>query len=278
MGGSDSPFATGETPSSSVETSTTGEPQANYKRAVSSLPLGQLDALPPEERRRAAQKRGLEWPTTDEARDRLEETIFDVMRHEDDRIIDAPTSLGKSFTVASTRWGARDDLTGDRPVIHLSQTRDARDEAVATARDEGGEYFVLKSRHEACPVAAGDHDPDPEGTNENQVITIEGQPASEWIQEMCDGRGLPFSAVHRHLEEHNDQGVEMPCTHDGECAAIKQWDEWRDGDHPLTIATHNFAHVPGVRTATNVIFDEEVDFAAELSTDRVRRGCRSLPS
>jgi hypothetical protein len=92
---------------------------------------------------------------------------------------------------------------------------------------------------------------------------------------MCDGRGLPFSAVHRHLEEHNDQGVELPCTHDGACPAIEQWDEWREGDHPLTIATHNFAHVPGLRTATNIVFDEEVDFAAELSTDRVRRAVRA---
>ncbi|MFT4891892.1 MAG: hypothetical protein ACI9YT_002827, partial [Halobacteriales archaeon] len=60
------------------------------------LPLGQLDALDPRERRRAAKKRGLDWPTTDEARDRLEETVHDVLRHEDDRVIDAPTSLGKT--------------------------------------------------------------------------------------------------------------------------------------------------------------------------------------
>lgn len=39
------------------------------------LSFGQLDALTPDERGRAARKRGLDWPTTEEARDRLKETI-----------------------------------------------------------------------------------------------------------------------------------------------------------------------------------------------------------
>lgn len=269
MGG-DSPFANTDTEPDPTPTSSTSD--ANYARPVSTLPLGQLDALEPADRRRAAKKRGLSWPTTDDAREQLFETIATVMREADDRIVDAPTSLGKSYTIAATRWGARDDITGERPVIHLSQTRDARDEAIEAAREDGGEYFVLRSRDEACPVAAGDHDPDPEETDDDRVvITIDGEPASEWIHEMCDGRGLPFSVVHRHLEEHNDQGVELPCKADGECPAIEQWDEWREGDHPLVLATHNFAHVPGLRAHNNIVIDEEPDFIAELSTDRVRR-------
>lgn len=133
MGG-DSPVASDTQPDREPASSS----EASYARTVSALPLRQLDTLSPSERKRAARKRGLEWPSTSEARDRLFDTIATVMRHEDDQVIDAPTSLGKSHTVAATRWGARDDLTGSKPVVHLSATRKARDEAAATARAEGG--------------------------------------------------------------------------------------------------------------------------------------------
>jgi len=270
-------------PETITEASTAEAPSATgatYERAVSALPTGQLDALGPEERRRAARKRGLKWPSTDEARGELFDTLADVLRNEDDRVIDAPTSLGKSHTVAATRWGARDDLTDDRPVVHLSATRKARDEAATTAREEGGEHIVLKSRHEACPVAAGDHDPDPEEIDDEAdaedrvVITMNGEPASEWLDSMCnteDGRGLPFSAAHRYLDQHNDQDADLPCHDDGECPAIHQYTRLREGDHPLVVATHNFAHVPGLRTDTNVVIDEEPDYTVDLGTDRVRR-------
>jgi len=255
--------------------------------ATSALPLGQLDSMAPAERRRAARKRGLEWPTTDEARDRLFETIAEVMREGDERVVDAPTSLGKTYTIASTRWGAREDITDDSQVVHLLATRDARDEAVEVAEEDGGEYFVLEARHEACPVAAGDHDPHPESDDDRVTITIEGEAASEWLAHKCDAKGIPFSAAHRYLEEHNDQGTKLPCcrstptTYDedegdfdeGEssgCPAITQWDTLREGDHPLVIATHNFAHVPGLRMRTNLVFDEEPDFVQDLSTSRVR--------
>ncbi|WP_299237532.1 hypothetical protein [Natronomonas sp.] len=100
MGGSDSPHASDEDPTPATTSTPT---EANYERAVSALPVGQLDALTPDDRRRAARKRGLEWPSTDAAREELFETLADVLRHEDDRVIDAPTSLGKSHTVAATR-------------------------------------------------------------------------------------------------------------------------------------------------------------------------------
>jgi DNA-binding transcriptional ArsR family regulator len=251
---------------------------------VSVLPLAQLDALPPDERRRAARKRGLEWPTTDEARDRLEDAIFEVMREEDHRVVDAPTSLGKTHTVAATRWGARDDVTGDRPVVHLLETRDARDEAREIAREHGGRHLVLEARHEACPVAAGNYDPDAvEDDDEKEAITVEGQPASEWLDAVCDGRGIPFSSAHQYLKEHNDQDRTLPCcrgsdtTYDQderkptECSAILQWERYREGDYPLVIATHNFAYAPGIRHRNNIVVDEEPDYAQDLTMERVRR-------
>jgi hypothetical protein len=276
MGG-DSPLASNDQPAPSTDV-----PDASRGVATptSVLPLAQLDALSPGARRRAARKRGVQWPDTDEVRDRLQETIFEVIRHEDKRVVDAPTSAGKSYTIDSTRWGARDDITADRPVVHLLPTRDARDEAAEVARVEGGEHFVFRARHEACPVAAGDYDPQPnddegEDSSQDLELTIDGQPASEWLQEICDGRGVAFSDAHWWLEEHNDQGVELPCAHDGEydggCDSILQWEEWRNNDYPLVIATHNFAHVPGLRNRTNMVIDEEPDFSHDLSTGRAKQ-------
>jgi len=263
---------------------------------TSSLPLGQLDALAPDERRRAAQKRGLSWPTTREARDKLFATIGEAMRHEDETVIDAPTSLGKSHTVVTTPWAAEQHqaTTGGQPVVHLSATRDARDEAIEAAREAEVDYFALRSRHEACPVAAGDHDPEHCQESDRQPVTIRGEPASEWLTDMCEGRGIAFSAAHRFLERHNDQGTKLPCcrgsktTYDkeegdfddgepSECPAIKQWEDLRDirdsntRDLSVIIATHNFAHVPGLRAHTNVVIDEEPDFTADISKDRIER-------
>ncbi|PGF16168.1 hypothetical protein CP556_08615 [Natrinema sp. CBA1119] len=238
------------------------------ERAVSALPIGQLDALEPADRRRFAKKRGLEWPSTDSAREELFDTIAEVIRNEDVRIVDAPTSLGKSYTIASTRWGARTEITGERPVVHLLETRDARDEAVDVAEEHGGEYHVLLGRHEACPVCAGDHD---------EEITINGEPASEWLDRQCEGKGMAFSAAHRYLAENNDQGATLPCSEESQCTAIAQWDEYREGPDgaleywPLVIATHNFGYAPGLRMHNNIVVDEEPAFEQELSTDRIRR-------
>jgi len=248
---------------------------------TSTLPLKQLDALPPAARRRAARKRGLDWPNTDDARERLFDTIKEIIANEDHRIVDAPTSLGKSFTSAATRWAVHDEATGERPVVHLLETRDARDEAVEAANEHGGSFMVLRSRHEACPVAAGDHDPrevhecDDE---DRQLVTVDGEPASHVIDRLCEGKGIPFSVAHQFVENHNDQGVDMPCETDGHCEAIAQWDRYRDGptddglDYwPLVIATHNFAYAPGLRQANNVIVDEQPDYRQDLTTDRIRR-------
>ena len=275
-------------PSSSSSTKSSGPAMPE-----SALPLGALEHLSHADRKRAAKKRGLTWPSTRDARDRLFATMTEVMRHEDSAVVDAPTSLGKSYTVATTPWNADSTLsevTGDSPVIHLQATRDARDEAIEAAADAGLDWFALQSRHEACPVAAGDHDPHPEEDDDREVITIGGVPASEWLEARCDGQGLPFSAAHRHLEKHNDQGTKLPCcrgsptTYDkeegefdegeeAECPAIAQWEEWRDRRDGLDVvfATHNFAHVPGLRMGTNVILDEEPDFVQDLTKERVER-------
>ncbi|WP_276249179.1 winged helix-turn-helix transcriptional regulator [Haladaptatus sp. YSMS36] len=249
---------------------------------VSALPLARLMALDPSERKRAARKRGLDWPTTAEARDRLRNRIFQAMRHGEDVVIDAPTALGKTYTVATEPWLNHSDVTDASPVVHFSETREARDNAAASSRDVTGvTAATLKGRKERCPVARGDHDPADANDDEDPdvVITMDGTPASAWFDAVCDGRGVPFSTAHAYLAKRNDQGIEPPCCEgDAECPAKSQWNGVpRDDDSGETTidvvhATHQFANVPSLVRNCNVVFDERPDFTLDISNDRIQRG------
>lgn len=250
---------------------------------VSALPLERLDALDADEARRYAKKHGVEWPTTDEARRRLRDRILTAVRHQEDVVLDAPTALGKSYTVATEPWLRHADVTDESPVIQFAETREARDQSFQASQDAGVDAVRLLGRSEACPVAAGRCDPaeNEEDDDPDTVITLGGVAASEWFSAVCDGRGVPFSVAHRYLAEHNDQTADLPCEHGPEdepstCPAISQWEGVpRDDEGRAAVdvihATHQFAHVPSLRSGTNMIFDERPGFGADLAHDRVRR-------
>lgn len=78
--------------------------------------------------------------TTEEARNRLEDTVFSALRAGENTLIDAPTALGKSHTVATTRWRDYPEVTGGQPVVHFHATTDAREDAIEKSRNDfGGE-------------------------------------------------------------------------------------------------------------------------------------------
>jgi hypothetical protein len=248
---------------------------------VSTLPLARLSVLDPSERKRAARKRGLDWPTTSEARDRLRNRLIQAMRRGENVVLDAPTALGKTYTVATEPWLNHSEVTGESPVVHFSETREARDDAVESTRSATGvTAATLKGRKERCPVARGAHDPaDDDEDNPDIVITMDGTPASAWFDAVCDGRGVPFSTAHAYLVERNDQGVEPPCCEgDTECPAKTQWngiprdDETGETTVDIVHATHQFANVPGLIRNCNVVFDERPDFTLDISNDRIQRG------
>jgi hypothetical protein len=247
---------------------------------VTALPFGALDALDPDERKRAVRRRGVDWPDTADAREQLRDTVFRELRAGNRTVIDAPTALGKSYTVATEPWLRRSSTTGDAPVVHLHATTDARDEAAAETRQSNATGAVLKGRKERCPLAAGDHDPPDDPAAEDapdQVVTVDGVPAGEWFDRQCDEKGLPFSTAHAIAHERNDQGFEdLPCAGDGDCPAVAQWDglpRTDDGEPAQDVihATHEFAYVPSLRSHTNVVVDEQPDFTADLAQDQVRR-------
>jgi len=245
---------------------------------VAPIPLGRLDALDDDARRRLARKRGVDIPSTDDARDRLRDAVFRELRAGNTTVLDAPTALGKSYTIATEPWGRRESTTGAAPVIQFHQTRDARDEAAKATADSSATGATLLGRKEASPVARGDHDrpedPDAEDAPD-QVVTIDGEDASDWFDRMCDDRGLPFSTALAIARGRNDQGLEELPPFGEEDPAVAQWDDLpRDDDGEPAVdvihATHQFAHVPSLRTHTNVILDEQPDYRIDLSDQQVR--------
>ncbi|MFC7059792.1 hypothetical protein [Halovenus salina] len=250
--------------------------------AVAPLPLALLDRLTGEERERAARKRGLNIPTTDDARTRLRDAVFRELRAGNTTVLDAPTALGKSHTVATEPWRRRGDVTGEAPVVHLHATTDARDDAASKTRDSGANGAVLKGRKEISPLARGDHDPRAvaEGDEDRQVVTIDGEPASQWLDRQCDEKGLPFSTALTLARERNDQDLDDLPPEGQEDPAVAQWNgipRTEDGDPAKDVihGTHQFAYVPSLRRHTNVILDEQPDFTVEVSDERIQRGVSS---
>jgi len=245
---------------------------------VAPLPLDRLDALAVADRERAARKRGLSIPSTDDARADLRDAVFRELRAGNRTVLDAPTALGKSYTVATEPWRIRESTTGGAPVVQLHPTREARDDAARATAGTAATGATLLGRKEASPVARGDHDPteDPDAEDApDTVVTIDGEPASEWFDRMCDAKGLPFSTALAIARDRNDQGLDELPPFGEDDPAVAQWKDLpRDDDGEPAVdvihATHQFAYVPSLRSHTNLILDEQPDFRLDLTQDRVR--------
>ncbi|GAB3321944.1 hypothetical protein [Haloplanus salinarum] len=203
--------------------------------------------------------------TTDEAQDRLKDTIFSALNSAENTIVNAPTSLGKSHQIATTAWREYPEVTGSNLVIHIHQTTDARREAVERSKaTDGVEFEVFEGREDCCPVAAGDFD--------HELTAPHGLAPSEWFDWMCDVRKIGFAKAHSQLE-----GVcDCPCSEQGKCPSLKQW--WqtlRDEDGRPTVdvvhTTANFAHVAELIDGANLVFDERPDYALTLGDTELQQ-------
>jgi hypothetical protein len=209
--------------------------------------------------------------TTDEARDRLEDTLFFALESASDTLINAPTALGKSHTVATTPWRDHPDITGEKPVIHIHQTTDARDDAIEDVPDLIDDH-VLRGREEACPVARGDYD--------DELTAPDGSNPSDWFNQKCNVERISFSHVHIRLRKALGY---LPCNQEGNCPAGSQWQEWTTEDddprYDVIHATQKFAFVNGLIDEANVIFDEQPDFEMSLTDghrDHLRQAISNL--
>lgn len=199
------------------------------------------------------------FPSTGELRDLLHEHIFDALREQHYVVIESPTGSGKSFTNATQEWRKHPGVTGGKQVIQLSPTKESRDQAAEESDKSGVKHFVLLGREEACPVAAGEYDDE---------LSVNEEPASEWLARKCNLHGFTFSEAKALLIEKNDQDLaELPCCEgDDKCRSLTQWESIRDSlngepEYDVIHATHQFAFVPSLRYETNLLIDELPSFA-----------------
>lgn len=189
--------------------------------------------------------------TTSEARDRLEDTLFSALEGGENTLIDAPTSLGKTYQIATTQWRDYPEITDGEPIIHIHQTKKAREDAVQKSQNESGvECRALRGRSDMCSVAAGDYD--------DELTAPNGRTPSEWFNWMCNVRNITFQDAHKKLAKLRD----LPC---GKyCDAVTQWWELTDSDdepeYDVLHITANFAHVDDLIEGANVIIDERPEY------------------
>lgn len=235
----------------------------------------QLTNLPLSVRRQAARSRDLNWPTREEIQDQIQELTFSTMGNEEEIVLVAPTSSGKTKISVEEEWSAMPTVTGDEPVVLFTETTEARDEAVDRAEENGLDVEVLLGYADACPVAAGDYDP--ENIDENtdrEPVFIEGLPAGEWFKFQADDKGRSATELHREAAEIIDG--DLPCCEDEKCTLLTQWqkvprDEEENVVYDLIIATDSFAHVPTLRHEVNVIHDEQPTYTVNFEQERIQK-------
>lgn len=248
------------------------EPSAEPSAA---LALKRLAALDRGQRRRYcdALPADQQVPSSEEVAADIRDAVEDVLRGEGHTVVQAPTGSNKTGAVVETTWrDVDDDVTGDQLTVMFCGTCPARNEAAKRARDAGLKVKVLRGRTELCPLCRGDHDPENVADDDDrESVVIDGLPASEWFEEMCERRGLSVSVAH--AEARQKTMGELPCCPgESHCLSATQWPGgWTDREnalkYDLVIATDLFAFVPSLRTHTNVIHDERPDYSETLGLD-----------
>jgi hypothetical protein len=207
--------------------------------------------------------------STEFLRARLQQTVFNALENAENALIRAPTSLGKSYLVATTPWLSVPEMSGGKSVVQISPTLEARNDAAAKSKQAGVRSHILRGREEVCPVAAGEYD--------DMLQSPDGTVPSEWFDEMCDSRGIDFTTVHREFHRFDP----LPCMAGGKCAGLGRYEiltlepTENDEDSPEpdfdvihTTATH--AYVPWLVKDRNIVFDERPDFTLDFEQDPLR--------
>ena len=205
--------------------------------------------------------------STDELRTRLENRILDAVKTGENVVINAPTSAGKTYTVSITQWKELPEVTGGNPVVLFEPSIPARRSAARKNKKSNASMEELLGRNDACPLAGGHHDA---AGNGETITAPDGRDPSEWFNEMCSGRGLPFSHAHGEFERQYDG--DLPCH---PCDGLCQWEDIpvdEDGKptEDVVAATHQFARAPSLVKDCVVVIDERPDFTTGLTVGDLR--------
>jgi hypothetical protein len=240
-------------------------------KPVAAIPNNVLDKLSADEAKRYASRRGEDYATTDDLRDRLEDELVEAMSEGGYSVIDAPTGAGKSHLVSATEWTTRQDVTNGQPVVHLHALHDARDEAYERSLDHDLRAKRLLGYKEACPVCRGEHDPG-NVDEADEALTIDGEPISDWFERQVEQKGIPVSVAHKQAEFLLGESLPCdPCKTKTQWANVPRHDDTDEVSYDVIHATHEFAHVPSLRYGCHIVFDEEPDFELDLGQERIRR-------
>ena len=192
---------------------------------------------------------------------RLYFALHSALKEAENTLIVAPTSLGKTHKVATTKWRDKQILTEGQPVIHVSQTKNARDYAAELSRKEPGvNANVLKGREDTCPVASGEYDDD-------LIVPDERSTPSKWFNRMCDVGGVPFSEAHDRLSQLLGG---LPCSKGTKCEGVTQWTEWFMGNatrYDVLHVTQSFLFNSELVDGANVIFDEQPSYTTQVKKE-----------
>ena len=203
--------------------------------------------------------------TTDEAQRRLTDALHEKLRSGENALIAAPTSLGKTHLVATTPWRDFPEITGGEPVIHISQTTEARDQAAEASENAGVKYHVLRARTELCSVARGDYDGD--------LPALDGMTPSKWLDRKCDRDGASFSDAHKEL---TGRLGKLPCSAEGLCPAFAQYEgvprdeESEESTYDIVHASAAFARLGNITVNSNVIIDERPSYRLGVNKNGLR--------
>ena len=204
---------------------------------------------------------------TAEVRRRIEMVVINRLSDASNVVLQAPTSAGKSHVVSTTQWRDLPTITGGEPVIHLSDSTDARDSSFNKNESSAASGHRLLGRKDACPMFRGDYD--------DKMDAPDGSDPSEWLKRMCEGRGLSLSVAHTEFyKRYCGDLTRVPCE------GCRQWegvprDEDGDPSYDVIFATHQFARAPAVIKNCNVVIDELPDFSTNLTTEDIRQSVRS---
>lgn len=203
--------------------------------------------------------------TTDEAQRRLTDALHEKLRSGENALIAAPTSLGKTYHVATTPWRDFPEITGGQPVIHISQTTTARNQAAEASEKAGVKYHVLRARTELCSVARGDYDGD--------LPTRDGMTPSEWFDRKCDRDGASFVDAHKEL---TGRLGKLPCSAEGLCPAFAQYEgvprdeESEESTYDVVHASAALARLGNITVNSNVIIDERPSYRLGVNKNGLR--------
>ena len=195
--------------------------------------------------------------TVDDAHERTKATITDALRGDEDTLVEALPSMGKSYgsvAAAVETSTTTTILTGRGRKEQYDQIRTWAAELgldVGTKGEPDGDVFVLPAFQSDCNTANGDHG-DGWADLVDEWYSAGATPAE--IHARAES-ALRTDDDHDHDLDLDDDHEGLPCQANGRCDYTRRWDFDPD-DFDLIIGHYAHGHKPKVTSGRVVVLDE----------------------